>query len=416
MKRQTNNREMSIKVPVKYQFFVDAVKSEKINKKNYYTPDSTYIILNYDKHYITYDDTTTGLYRSIIFSYPDKNVVCYSLPKSIPSSIFMSKYSAIDEKIWINEAIEGVSVNLFYDKNMKKWMIATKSSIGGRYWFYGKSTNKKNEQGKDQGQPTTFLEMFIDALRGDTKKELTDLVILNGLSKEHCYNFVLMHPSNRIIMPVEKEQLYLVGVYRINYVEVEYIPPIEYESWTMFRDVEGIILFPKRFTVQNYLDLSIQRDDFRKGYMVTNMETGERTYMKTKIYDDVGCILKIKPEIQYLFLCLYRIGKEKVNEYLLLYPKMRKEFFMMRYLLEQFMKQVHFAYMSKYVFKEGMTILEKYSSHIYKLHHEVYLPSLNNNSNSRCKIKYSTVVDYFSKMEPRELLYLLNWDARMENL
>ena len=94
---------------------------------------------------------------------------------------------------------------------------------------------------------------------------------------------------------------------------------------------------------------------------------------------------------------------------------MRKDFFMMRYLLEQFMKEVHSAYMSKYVFMERKRILEKYQSHIYKLHHEIYLRSLKKNK-AKTKIKYSTVVEYFSRMEPREVLYLLNWDARMENL
>ena len=35
MKEQTDNREMPKKIPVKYQFFVDAVRTEKINKKNF---------------------------------------------------------------------------------------------------------------------------------------------------------------------------------------------------------------------------------------------------------------------------------------------------------------------------------------------------------------------------------------------
>jgi len=410
MKGETDNREMSTKMPVKYQFFVDTVKSDKINKKNYYTPESTYIILNYDKHYITYDDTTTGLYRSIIFSYPDKNVVCYSLPKSIPSSIFMSKYSCGNENIWIDEIIEGVSVNLFYDKNIKKWMMSTKSAIGGKYWFYGK--NQKN----DNSVPMSFLDMFKDALGGRANQELNDIVLLQSLPKQYCYNFVLMHPSNQIIIPVERSQLYLVGVYKLNYVEVEYIPQKEYQQWDIFLfHLQGIVLFPKQYSASNYIDLFRYPADLKKGCMITNMETGERTHIKMKRYDDLRTLIRIKPEIQYLFLCLYRIGKEKVNEYLLLYPKMRKDFFMMRYLLERCMKEVHTAYMSKYVFKEEKETLEKYSSHIYKLHHEVYLASLNR-SRVKTKIKYSTVVDYFSKMEPRELLYVLNWDSRMEKI
>ena len=78
------------------------------------------------------------------------------------------------------------------------------------------------------------------------------------------------------------------------------------------------------------------------------------------------------------------------------------------------MKNVHKAYLSKYVYKDGEDILEKYGSHIYKIHHNIYLPVLNKNTIAR--VRYSTVVDYFNKMEPRELIYILNWDARTENL
>jgi hypothetical protein len=78
------------------------------------------------------------------------------------------------------------------------------------------------------------------------------------------------------------------------------------------------------------------------------------------------------------------------------------------------MKGVHNAYLSKYIYKENTPILAKYESHVYKIHHTMYLPVLNKKTIAR--VRYRTVVDYFSRMEPRELIYILNWDARTDNL
>jgi len=387
-------------MPCKYTFNLDTVNSERIKRKHYYTSLSTYIILNYDKKYMSFDDTNTGLYRSIIFSYPEKIVVCFSPPKSIPFQIFKNKYPTIHENIFINEAIEGLSVNLFYDKTIMRWNIATKNSIGGKYWFYGKKNNNLTNY--------TFIEMFMDALRQPRTTELNDVAMLEYFPKNYCYNFILQHTTNSIILPVESSKLFLISVYLIDNYDVEYIPQIEYQSWSIFRELNGIIYFPTQIKVSNYNDLTT--DDIIIGYMITNMETGERTKLQNKGYDDLRSLLVIKPQIQYQFLCLYRIGKEKVDEYLQLFPKLKKEFYTLRGLYEEFMKKVHSCYLSKYVYKENTTILEKYRSHIYKIHHTIYLPKLNKYTIAR--INYNNVVEYFNKMEPRELLYILNWDCR----
>ena len=401
--------ELDSKMSVKYYFNLDAVKSEKIKKKCYYTQRSAYLILTYDKHFMSFDDAATGIFRSIIFTYPDKDVVCFSPPKSIPQNIFMKNYPVLNENIWINSAIEGVSINLFYDKHDNSWTISTKNSIGGKYWFYGASSN--NEK-----QPT-FLEMFMEALRSSPNENLNDLAILEYFPKDHCYNFVLQHPCNTIILPVKTTALYLIGVYKLNSAEVEYIPQREYQSWKFFKHMEGIINFPQQYNVSEYKEL-LEGELINKtpipGIMVTNMDTGERTKIVNKRYDDLKTLLRIKPETQYHFLCLYRIGADKIDEYLNYFPKMKKDFYLMRFFLEQFMKNVHKAYLSKYVYKDGEDILEKYASHIYKIHHNIYLPVLNKRTIAR--VRYSTVVDYFSKLEPRELIYILNWDARTENL
>jgi len=387
---------------VKKFFYLDKIPNTNIKKKYHYTIYSTYVILNYDKNYITYDDRERGLYRSIIFSYPTKYVVCYSPPKSIPMDMFIKKYPEIDDTILINEAIEGLSINLFYDTNIKRWLISTKSSIGGKYWFYDKPVKNKKK--------TTFLEMFIKALGGDSNKELNDLVVLEYFPKNYCYNFVMQNTCNNIILPLDSNHLYLVGVYKLNENEVEYIPQDQYKSWNIFHNLEGVIEFPEEYDFFNYDDIPNNMNNVKKGYKITNMETGERTKVEKKQYENLKTILKIQPEVQYQFLCLYRIGGEKVEEYLQCFPKLKKEFYLMYYLIEQFTKNVHSAYLSRYVYKDGKPILEKYESHIYKIHHEIYLPILDKKTIT--KIRYRNVVEYFNRMEPRELIYILNWDTR----
>lgn len=387
-------------------FYLDNLPNKNIRKKYYYTRQSTYVIVNYDKNYVTFDDIKTGLYRSVVFSYPTKNVVCYSTPKSIPLDMFIKKYPEMDDNISINEAIEGISINLFYDTNIKKWLIATKSSIGGKYWFYGKSQKYEKQ--------TTFLEMFIKALGGDSNKELNDLCILEYFPKNYCYNFVMQDVNNNIILSLDSNHLYLVGVYKLNENEVEYIPQDQYKSWNFFHNLEGVIEFPKEYDYRNYDDIPNNMDNLKKGYMITNMETGERTKVENKQYENLKIILKIEPEVQYQFLCLYRIGGEKVEEYLKCFPKLKKNFYLMYYLIDQFTKNIHSAYLSRYVYKDENPILEKYESHIYKIHHEIYLPLLDKKTIT--KIRYRNVVEYFNRMEPRELMYILNWDTRDDKI
>jgi hypothetical protein len=56
----------------------------------------------------------------------------------------------------------------------------------------------------------------------------------------------------------------------------------------------------------------------------------------------------------------------------------------------------------------------KYFTHIYKIHHEIYLPSISNKKiNEKVqKIYRKTVLKYFDNMDPRELLFILSSDKR----
>jgi hypothetical protein len=86
---------------------------------------------------------------------------------------------------------------------------------------------------------------------------------------------------------------------------------------------------------------------------------------------------------------------------------------------EDFITIVHQCYINNYVKKykavDGATKYDtKYSSHIYLIHKEIYLPQLREKKRqgTRASVTRNMVSDYFDKMEPREMLYLLCWDER----
>ena len=90
----------------------------------------------------------------------------------------------------IQEFIEGTMINCFYFDN--KWVISTRSVIGADCRF--------NKEGK------TFLEMFNDGL-----DEIG--FNLNLLDPQYSYSFVLQHPENRIVVPFELPNIFLVEIY-----------------------------------------------------------------------------------------------------------------------------------------------------------------------------------------------------------
>jgi hypothetical protein len=75
-----------------------------------------------------------------------------------------------------------------------------------------------------------------------------------------------------------------------------------------------------------------------------------------------------------------------------------------------FIYNVHRLYMDYYVRKIIDTVPEKYFTHIYKIHHDVYLPSIK--MGIRKNITFKEISNYFKDLEPKEFMYILNEDRR----
>jgi len=391
-----------------YKINLDSCLNQSVIVKLTKSLYSLYYVANYNKQLLNFNDTKTGIYRSVVFSFNDKKVLSFSPPKSMPVNAFIDKYPVIDTKILITDAIEGFMVSLFYDDNILKWEIATKGAVGGKYGYYGNII--KNKYTSNLETPS-FYKMFLESLRANDNEELNDLAFLAYLPKNACYTFIVHHTKNIIMLPVKECCAYLVSVYALNNNIIKCIPQEEYEAWQPIRNLSGIIKFPNKYEkVSNYNELSNYYSEGANGVMVTNIETGERAKILSNKYEQLKTSIKIPANIQYLYFCLRRMNK--VAEYIEECPKHKKTFYNIRNEYEEFITDIHDLYVNIYALGQYSKEINKYhATWCKKIHEDMFVPFIN--KMIKTTITRKIVRDYFDNFEPRQLLYIMNHDFRV---
>ena len=382
-----------------------------VNKKIYQNANMKYTIMNYTKDFLCFDDYETSKYRSVILSNPENKLLCFSPPKSIKYDIFMEKYPDIDENIYVSEMVEGVMINLFYDERIQSWEIATKCAIGGNYKHKTLSVHETSNK-------NSFIELFLDALQCMSRvkplnKRLNQNKVIEIFPKNYCYNFVLQHPKNKIILNIENPKLYLVGVYEIQRNMAVKIHPHVFENWDIFLNIHGIIHYPKKIYENSYDKIiakycSIYTTNINPGIMITNVEDGERTKIMNPVYTNRRKNNETNPTMQYQFLCFNRI--DKTDDFLKYFPVCKKEFRKRKTEYLDFIYNIHSSYMLKYIEGSRTKISPKYLVHVDRIHHTIYLPSL---CIKKQPVTKDLVKKYVENMEPSELFFYLNYDNRL---
>jgi hypothetical protein len=401
--------------------------NDKIKTKTYTTKPTSnstshtteYKILNYDEEFVCDNDTKLGIYRSIVVNPLDSTLLCFTPPKTMTHPFFKDHNpkikKTVDEKtdeIIVNEIIEGTMITLFYDKRIESWEIATKSAIGGNYWFY----RTQYKQMKTMVEQPTFRKMFLEAFNAPDDQDINDLVCLKYLSKEFCYNFVLQHPSNHIVLHIHYPLLYLVSVYHLHENVATEIPINVYEKWEC---LNGLIQFPRRFEEETDYDqleakyCSVNSPYNKVGLMFTNIKTGMRSALENPTYKEVKELRGNNPNLQYQYLCLLRMGK--VMDFLLYFPQYKPIFYRFYKEYQEFITNVHQSYISYYIRKSGQNISKKYFPLIYKLHHEVYLPSLAEGK-EKIIMRRGEIGKQLGQLLPSELIYYLNYNKEEANI
>jgi hypothetical protein len=347
------------------------VKQLLVSYDNFYY----YNIIYYDKDMLCYNDNETRLYRTVIYSFPEHKILGYLPPKGLDYRQFKTYYPTITNNIQVCEYINGEMINLFYDVRCDKWHLITQANIS----------------------KTNIINKFKSAFHIN---ENDYSPILDYLPRNKSYTFVLK--DNLMKNSKNENMFYLISVYDLMNNIVKYIPTTEYENWSIIREIEGIIYFPKKYEITDYDDIDTMSDE-NDGFIIKEIYTGATT----KILN-ANTIIKrkmstINPYYTFEYLCLRRI--DKVFEYNQIYQKTKNIRYDIHNEYERLVTILHQYYMNLYVLKQNNTIPTKYNQYVRLLHTRVYIPSIK--KGNKIKITRNCVKEFLNVLNPSELLFLL---------
>lgn len=380
------------------------LKINKVEYNNLHSSAGKYKIVRYDKQMLCSDVIPTyGLCRSIIIN-NDNEIICFSPPKSVSADTFMNLFPTKNDNIVAEEFVEGTMINVFWDKSIGlngAWEIATRNTIGAGSSFYQVEKTK------------TFRDMFIEAAACNKLE-------LDKLNRSLCYSFVLQHPENRIVVPFNKPQLYLVAVYSFDNTDKNNIQILSYDMNDMKNsDISKVttIKFPQIYEWNTYSDLIDKYASMNSSYdvlgvVIYNKQTGVRTKIRNPVYEQVRQLRGNQPKLQYQYLCLRKEGK--VSDFLKFYPENKKAFSSFRDQIHLFTHTVFMNYISCYIKKEKPLIefSEQYRTHMFNIH-QLYLNEL---KEKNMYVTNSVVIKYVNELHPSLLMFCLNFQMRKRNV
>lgn len=343
-----------------------------------------YNIVQYQKDWLTKENMAQlGLFRSVVFN-QQFELLSFAPPKS---AVLMSQ-DINSSDIHAEEFIEGTMINMFYDKRIENWEISTRSTIGGNVKFYRHS-------------PETFQTMFYN-----TWNELN--LSHDALKKDHCYSFILQHKGNRIVVPIEKNHIYLAESYKIT-------GPL-----SLFYSYDHSLIEKYPFLKINNLEktsFESMQDTYAKsghtdykimGVVFKNASTGLRMKMRNPEYEAVRKLRGNQCKDQYNYLCLRKDGN--MASYLKFYPEDKKRFSVYRDLVHKATKDLYSMYQDCYIYKKAelKTFPSEFRTHMYKLHHEIYLMKL---KPTNISMQFTNVKDYVNNMHASLLMSMINRNA-----
>lgn len=379
-----------------------SLKNQDIYFNTCGSEDGKYRVLKYDKNSLTPTTIhTTGIFRSVVIK--DDKILGFSPPKSMREVDFMKKYGSKkinSKKIVAEEFIEGTMINIFFDHTVGDngdWVVCTRSNVGARTVFYRDGPIEYDK---------TFRYMFLEAAT-------TTQLSFDELPKEYTYSFVLQHPKNKIVVPVQEPRIFLVACYHIDN-ETKIVKEISREEQISIME-KTMVCFPGRFSFDSYDKLrekwANDATDYKvMGVVIKNIENGDRTKFRNPTYECVRRLRGNQPKLQYQYLILRKEGS--VSKYLKYFSEDSEAFSDFRHKIHAFTNELHTNYIMCYVKKTKP--LKEYPSqfrpHMYNLH-SLYRTQLRDVGG---KMTRRNVIEYINDLHPSKLMFSINFVNRVD--
>ena len=303
--------------------------------------------------------------RGVIINTVTNKVICIPPKKAIQKENIYDFLNNNDTTNTIEPLIDGTMINMFYHND--EWFICTRSNIGAKNSWDGK---------------IPFNKMF---------KEINGDEWFSELDKKSCYSFVLRHNKNRIVTPVEINEIYLIERHIISDDNI---------TKSELPLIKGIINMYNitNHSIMSYNDINL---NYRfKGFTVKNTN-GERINWINPNYTYVS---GLKMNYNHPFLNYIELRqKRKLTEYLNYFPENRYLFNDYRNNLIKIKEDIYESYVSIFIKKENEIKNVNYSIRplLYKLHDYYHKTGE--------KINRKIVSDYLYQLPCKKILFIYNY-------
>ena len=177
--------------------YLKSPEGGKLVVRDFRAPGDPYVLVHYDKDTSDMTHVNTHIFRSIVWNMDTNRPACISPSRGLRFSTAPPPTSfAGFVGFRVEEFVDGVMINVFYDEKTATWQIATRTQLGATGSFYGKRP-------------------FIDLFHETCKVQGIDMATFDT---SLCYSFVLNHPEERIVVPAlyGTPTLTLVEAYKIH--------------------------------------------------------------------------------------------------------------------------------------------------------------------------------------------------------
>ena len=358
--------------------------------------DDGYTVLKYNKQCLNAGNVNSlGLFRSVI--YYDNELVSFSPPKSYNEGSYLSPDELNSTDFSVEHFIEGTMMNVFYNKANSQWEVATRSIIGGETAFY---VNTK-----------TFKQMFEEAAHYCN-------LSLDDLNPTYVYSFVMHHPENRIVEKITAPRLFLTNVYRIHKEthEVHEINVMQTHAVNkLFMGTSVVVDVRDQEFLQTGIKLKhcimmlkAKYTSYNTPYFVQGVVikfNGKRLKIRNPNHNFVSNLKGNQSKLQYQFYVLKKQGK--LNLYLSYFPEHKPLFDQYEHQLNNFITNVHHAYMNTYILKtpNKCSNLSKEIQRQLNPLHSLYMSFLRYH---RLAVTWEVVSKHIHELEPAQIMSNVN--------
>jgi len=331
--------------------YIDEFKKNKVVYRKYPKLNLMVVKRKYGSEY-SEDNPWLNHCRGLVIDYENNKIVFCPPVKSRE----IKNFNDINKTTFdsISELVDGTMINLFHFNGA--WLMSTRSNIGC-----------KNQWQSD----ISFKDMFDDC---------SPNFDFDLLDTDSTYSFVMRHTKNRIVIPVEENQLYLVEMKKNNVLcELE-----ESVHYLTNKSLKGNLIIDLGYLFKGY---SIVQDNKRYKWLT----------------DDCKFIENIKPNTNNHLLNYLQLRKSgHLTNYLKYFPESRHNYDDFRKKLHELTKQLQHYYRNVFIYKniDKSDVPYVLKPFVHELH-GIYL-------RDQRGISWEDVKMFVYNLEPKRICFALN--------